>query len=264
MAAKRFYIQQTKDYDKFVRSDANRVTNLKKHKKLEESMGKYGFLPYWPIVVRENGNGTFYIEDGQHRHVFARQLELPVFYVVAQDDFNIAEVNNTQKVWHPVDYAEMYAAQGLKDYAGGLEFMHTYGLAVGAAFALLAGTTTFSNIDDAFRRGEFKIKDREWANSVAGLYTQIVALSSDVKNTRFLEACMAVCRVDRFDPRRMIQGAKRCRDKLANYTTRDAYLSLCEELYSFGRKQLVPLKIEAAMAMRERNAVTQAKKKRSK
>lgn len=65
---------------------------------------------------------------------------------------------------------------------------------------------------------------------------------------------MAVCRVPGFDAKRLIGGAERCRDKLGSYSTREAYLEMMEEIYNFGRKQLVGLKSQAMMIMKDRNA----------
>jgi len=261
MSQRRITIQRTTDYLKFTRAIDNRLTDAKKHRKLRESMQKYGFLPYWPIVVRENGNGTYHIEDGQHRHLFARQLTLPIYFVVANDDFSIAEVNNTQKIWSVVDYVDCYIEKQIDSYRIGKEFKERYKIPITTAFALLAGTASFSNIDAEFRSGEFVIKDQDWAERVATVYSQIAQLSSEVSNVRFLETCMALCRVESFDSKRLIQGAKRCREKLVAYANRDGYLSMCEELYNYSRSQLFPLKVEAQMAMRKRNAAVVKKKK---
>jgi len=67
---------------------------------------------------------------------------------------------------------------------------------------------------------------------------------------------MAVCRVAGLDVTRLRSGAKRRRDRLISYSTRDAYLGMLEEVYNFGRHSLVALKMEATAAMRARSAAT--------
>ena len=252
--ADRTKIQSTKNYAMFKRSSDNRPTDLKKHKKLIESMRRYGFLKSFPVVcVRENGH--LVVRDGQHRAMIAESLGLPVHWVEEAVDFDVAVVNSTAKTWAIRDYAAKYAANGIKAYQEGLEFADAHSLPIGTAFALLAGQTRFNNCEDAFKDGTFKVKDRAWAEAVAGVYGPMAAMAPALKSARFIEACMAVCRVKNFDPQRLLDSAGRCREKLVAYATRDAYLDMLEVVYNFHRKNLFPLRIEALKVMRERNPV---------
>lgn len=246
-------VSATKNYRMFGRTDENRPLNIKKHKKLEKSMKQYGFLPCFPIVCYRDKTKNLIVKDGQHRLAIAETLGLSVFWIEETIDFDVAIINCTSKTWALRDYAQKYANSGRKAYQEGIEFTDMHGLPVGTAFALLAGTTNYSNIESDFVDGTFRIKDRAWADSVASIYGPLTQMSPDTKNARFIEACMAVCRVAGFEGSRLIANAKRCRDKLLSYSTRDAYLQMLEEIYNFGRKQLFGLKAEATMAMRERN-----------
>lgn len=248
-------IQVTKNYRMFERIEENRSLDLKKHKKLRESMVKYGFLKSFPLSCLKNGNAKLIVKDGQHRLAIAESLGLPVVCVVDDIDFDVAEVNSTPKVWTLRDYAMKFAANGSEHYIEGLAFAETHGLSLGIAFGLLAGTVSWGNVKDTFYSGDFVTKDREWADKVASTYSATVNLSSHVKNTRFVEACMAACRVEDFDSSRFISGAERCRDNLVSYSTRDAYLAMMEDVYNYGRKTLLPLKVNAMQAMKDRSAV---------
>lgn len=152
-------IQATKNYRLFRRSDENRPTDLKKHKKLEQSMQHYGFLASFPIVCARDKDGNLIVKDGQHRLAIAEKLGLTVFWVEETTEFDIAEINGTGKIWTVRDYAETHAANGLQQYQDGLDFANTHGLSIGTAFALLAGTTSFGNCINQFQDGTFKIKD---------------------------------------------------------------------------------------------------------
>jgi len=258
-------IQVTKNYAIFVQhSNENRPLDLRKHKKLMDSMKIYGFLKCFPIVVRRerggDGKERLLVKDGQHRLIIAQTLGLAVYWVEEEVDFDVAVVNSAAKPWQLRDYAQKFAANGNLQYQEGMDFSDQYALPIGTAFALLAGTTTFSNCQNAFIQGSFKVKDRAWADAVAGLYGPLTAMSPHVKNARLLEACMAVCRVKEFDRNRLLSNADRCREKLASYSTRDAYLDMMETIYNFGRKQLLGLKSAAVMAMRERDAISKNKK----
>jgi hypothetical protein len=251
-------VQMTKDYRVFqADSGENRRRDLNKHKKLVESMKLYGFLQCYPIVVRDTGDKLI-VKDGQHRLMIAELLGLPVYYVEETVDFDVALVNSTAKIWVLRDYAQKYAANGIKAYQDGLDFADRHNLPIGTAFALLAGTTGFTNCSEQFIEGAFKVKDQAWANAVAGIYGPLVQMAPTMKNARFIEACMAVCRVKEFDSKRLLACANRCRDKLVPYSTRDAYLDMLEQVYNFGRSQLFGLKTAALMALRERNPLNRA------
>lgn len=260
MASKK--IQATKNYRMFTRSDDNRDTNPRKHKHLYESMKEYGYLSSFPIVCFRDSDGRLVVKDGQHRLMIAESLGLPVYWVEEAVDFNIAKVNVTAVTWRLQDYAKMFSRNGKQAYTDGLEFAERHELPVGVAFALLAGHSTFGNLQEQFVAGEFKVKDRKWADTVAGIYCHIVRLSREVSNARFLQACMAVCRVKGFEPDRMLSCAQRCREKLVAYSTREAYLAMLEDIYNFGRQRKVPLKLDAENAMRARNATVASKKKK--
>ena len=255
MARLSLKVNVTKNYRLFRRSPENRQTVFKKRKKLLQSMKKYGFLSCYPIVCRRNSAQELEVRDGQHRLAIAESLGLPVYWIEEPVDFDVPTVNNAAKAWGLRDYAETYASQGKAAYQEGLDFAEAHGLPLGTAFTLLAGTVGWTNVREAFASGAFAVKDRKWADRVAGIYSPLVGMAKQVRNARFVEACMAVCRVTDFDPRRLVQNANRCRDKLQSYSTRDAYLDMLEEIYNFGRHQLMGVKAAALMALRERSAI---------
>ncbi len=216
-------------------------------------MKRYGFLKCFPIVCYRDKEGNLIVKDGQHRLAIAEELGITVWWVQEETDFDVAVTNKASKGWSNKDYALRYAAAGVAAYTELLEFSERYKVCVSLSAAMLGGTTVFQNIADGFYTGKFKIKDRKWADAVAGIYSQMTRIGPALKNNHFLGACMAVCRVTTFDSSRLIGGAERCRDKLVPYANRDAYLGMIEEVYNFGRKQLVSIKNEAMMIMKERN-----------
>lgn len=244
----------TKNYSLFGDCHENRPLNAKKHKRLEASMRKYGFLPCFPIVcVRVNNK--LVVRDGQHRLFIASKLGLSVYWIEETTDFDIAEINSAAEVWILQDYAKKWADNGRKAYAEGIAFASEFRLPIGRAFALLCGSVSLSNAMSEFKAGTFTIKDRDWARNVAALYAGTVAISPCLKTARFLEACMAACRVKGFDAARFLHGAKKLRELLVDYATRDGFLTMMEQIYNHARRTTMPLKFEATKAMRDRCAV---------
>jgi hypothetical protein len=249
-------LAQTKDYRMFTRCVDNRPMCPKKHKRLRKAMEMYGFLPCFPIAVVKDKSGRLVVYDGQHRLAIAETLSLAVYYVIIDEGFDIALVNCTQEKWNTRNFAETYAAQGKHQYALGLDFADDYGLPVGTAFGLLAGTGSWNNIATEYYTGDFEATDIEYAEKVGHIYSELIKMAPRIRNGRLLEACIACGRVHNFDPQRLIAGAARCRERLVSYGTRDAFLDMLEDVYNFGRKQLMPLKIAAIQVMRERNAAS--------
>ncbi len=255
-------VQVTKNYRMFTRSADNRPLDPGKHKRLRRSMEKYGFLDVYPIVCVHNSSKHLVVLDGQHRLVFAESFGLPVYFVVHDGEFDIAEINSTQEKWKTRNFAETFAAQGKRAYTEGLEFSDRHGFPVGTAFSLLAGTTSFGNVHEEYYNGTFRIRDRDWAELVGTVYSHIIGLAPRVKGARLIEATMAVTRVKDFDVQRLLAGIDRCPEKLIPFATKDAYLEMLEAVYNYGRKQLVGLKVAAIQAMRDRNFATNGKSKK--
>ena len=257
-------IQATKNYRLFRRHEGeNRPLEPNKRRKLKNSMRLYGFIPDFPISCRRDKDGNLIVKDGQHRLAIAEELGLTVYFVVGDDDYDVAVVNSAAKGWSIKDYAVKHAANGIAAYQEILDFSERFKVPVSLSAMLLGGTTTFQNISNSYYDGSYKIKDRKWGEMVAGLYTQMIQLSPSLKNQFFLAACQAVCRVPEFEPARLLACAERCREKLVGFGNRDAYLGMIEEVYNFGRSKKLALKIPAISIMRDRNPRNAKSKKKA-
>jgi len=250
-------IMCTDNYRLFRSSIDNRDLNLPEHKKLEKSMKLYGFLRSCPIIVRRDKSGILIVVDGQHRLAFAERLGLSVWYVEETVDFDIADLNGTVKPWKFRDYVQNYAKRGYKQYEELLQFAALHQIPLQVATCLLGGTLTFSNIQLAFRRGDFRIKERSRAEMVVKIYAAFKAVCDSLTSVRLIEAIVAASRIEGFDPSRLTDNLANCRDKLHSYSTRDGFLEMLEDIYNFRKKTVVPLKFNAIQAMRKRNPIHQ-------
>lgn len=249
-------LQRTRNYSQFSFARENRpvdVLNLKpQHRKLRESMQRYGFLPSFPLMV-SCSNGKFVIKDGQHRFTFAREFGLDVFFVVDDTDVSISDINQAQVGWSPRDHAMSWANQGREDYRKAIKFCDEWGIPIGAAFAMLGGTIVFKNVEQKFHDGTFKIRSFDTATRVASFFSDLCKLRKGIKTQNLLTAIWACCHVDYFDENRIIQTVQRRPDQLYNAGTREQFLALLEDLYNFNRKTREPLRFDAEEAMRQRN-----------
>ena len=251
-------ITTTKNYDLFTLSDENRNVDLSRHRRLKESMQKYGFLSCFPIACTRNGVSALVVKDGQHRLEIAKELGLPVPYVIEDQDFDVAEVNCTSKPWTIRDYVEKHATNGNAEYIKAMQFAEEYDVPIGWAFGLLSGTASVGNVMRQIQEGTWKSKDRDFALDVATLYAALCTYAPRIKNARLLWACYAVTVTPGFDRKRMMRCADKQREKLVPYSTRDAYLQMLEDIYNHGQRKLVGLRAAALQAMKQRNAISNA------
>jgi hypothetical protein len=247
-------IKVTRNYSLFdSHNPDNRPLNEDRHKKLRESLREYGHLPYWPIVVHKNGTGKLKVDDGQHRLHFAEKMGLPVYYIESTHDFDIAKINTTQAAWTLRDFAQRFSDAGNHDYTEAIDYANKHSVALSVAFAVLCGQQPNGVVKDKVESGEFSITDREYAERFALTYVPIAAISKNVRTTIFQQACMAVCHVADFEPSRLVRNAAKNRDKLESFSTRDAHLTMIEELYNLRYSKKIPLKFLAIEALAKRN-----------
>src|SRR5215471_2755063 len=129
MAVRR--ILETTNYRQFVRIEGkNRTIDVKKHKRLKDSMERFGFLWCYPIVCYRDKDNRLVLKEGQHRLIIAEALGLPVYWVETDQDFDVAVVNSAAKIWVLKDYACQHVANGLTAYAEGLDFAEQHELPI--------------------------------------------------------------------------------------------------------------------------------------
>jgi len=249
-------INVTRDYRLFCYSLENRERCLSKHRKLRRSIEKYGTLPYFPAVCRRDKDKNLIVIEGQHRIAFAEEKGLPVYWVETDINFDVAEINCTPVGWAPVDYANRYAREGLSDYREALAFADVNNIPITSAFTLLSGAASYGAISEALKGGTFTIKAAAWAYRVIDIYNAFAKMDRRCCKSCFLLALMMVCRVSEFDERRLIRCAERCQEKLASYSTKEAFLAMLEEIYNHKQQKLFGLKTEAHMAARNQKTTT--------
>lgn len=138
----------------------NRRVDMNHVKKIEREMAyDPDMFSSQPMLVNEN----FFIIDGQHRFHAARNLNLPVYYIMRPGLSVEAarHLNTTQRRWTLVDFAHSYAESGRMDYVLFLRHRNEFpGLTATIVLAALGGIDSSAS-EDMFRRGEFKIGDED-------------------------------------------------------------------------------------------------------
>lgn len=254
----KYEIKRTKNYQLFTHSKDNRGIELGRteRKALEVSMKKYGFIPAFPIVCYRR-EGRLVLKDGQGRLATAQKLGLEVYYVVVEQDFDLAQINGCVAKWNWNDFATKFAADGNDNYQQVMEFSAVHGIKIATAATILCGNdpTGMTKTSKKFKAGTFEVRSTAHAETVARAYNRLGDIQKSIRNKKLIRALhMLVC-VPGFDIERLLSGAKRQPERLVNFGTTDAYLSMLEDVYNFGRKVKEPVKIAAENVARAKNPI---------
>jgi len=115
-------VNQTSDYARFKTLQGNRNVNKLHIRRLTESFSKAYLLS--PIVVNQN----YEIIDGQHRFEAAKELNLPINFIICSE-YSLKEVqllNTNMRNWSKADYLNTYCDLGYPEYLKFREFMSSF------------------------------------------------------------------------------------------------------------------------------------------
>lgn len=115
-------VLSTNDYSKFKTLQGNRNVNALHVRRLKESFKEAYLLT--PIVI----NQSYEIIDGQHRFEAAKEMGLPVNFIIC-NNYSLKEVqllNNNMKNWRKEDYLKAFCDLGYEQYHKFREFMEVF------------------------------------------------------------------------------------------------------------------------------------------
>lgn len=249
-------IKTTGNYTQFLMIAQNRGVNRDhpRVKNLEESMLKYGWLDAFPLMAKKLGS-QFTVVDGQHRLAIAKEYGIPVKYVVENRDIDIPSLQKTTHEWTYPDYAKSYALHGLEDYQELIAFQQEYGISIQMSAAILANTSSFTNVVHAFRDGQWKIKNRSFAYYLADCYKTLAGITPVFKKSSSVRALWACMHVEYFDAERLIDGVTKRAASIRPASSMGLSLELMEHCYNFSRKTKYPLRFDAEHAMKLRSPI---------
>lgn len=142
----------TKNYSMFRYRFDNREICMSHVRRLMSSIEQDNNLHLNPIIV----NDKFEVIDGQHRLEAAKQLNIPIFYVI-DTHFNEKKMillNSTQRQWKPQDYMDYWVSHGLEDYKKLKHFVTEVKMTLSNALVWILGKK--KNYLAEFKEGRFK------------------------------------------------------------------------------------------------------------
>ena len=247
-------VWETNDYKKFHLLEFNR--DVKKVAPLLASMAKHGWINSKPMSVVEV-NGKMKIKDGHHRFQIARQLGIPVKYVIDTDSATIYELDKSTNKWSMQDTLVSYVRAGNPDYIKIKEYCDITGINIEQAISMMIGHQASSgNAGVAFREGRYVSKDHAHAYRVGELvlcckrYGVVWA-----HHSLLVTALSKISFVREFSHNRLKSKIKSYPYLITKQPHLDGYLEMIEHLYNFKSQDKIPLKFLAEEAAKKRNVI---------
>jgi hypothetical protein len=245
-------IFQTKDYSAFKILKANRAINRIAVEQLKKSFQQAYLIS--PITVNEE----YEIIDGQHRFTAAKELGLPINFIVAEGYSldEIQKLNTNTRPWGKKEYLHSYSESGYPEYQKMVKFMKDFpDFSMSTAEAILTNNSkginnkrqiTLNNGSKVriklFQSGLFEVDDLNLAYENAKKIMQIKPYYDGYFRTKFAAAMIRVFRNPEYDHEQMIARFEANPGMMEDRNNIDQYLILIEDLYNYRSRNKVSLR----------------------
>lgn len=245
-------LRQTSNYGCFTYNAEQRPVDPNHVKNIMESMGLFGFLPSKPVQCMHDGKRMIII-DGHHRFVAAKNLGIPVFYVVEPQCHaeSMSRVNGLQKPWLLKNFLDQYVKRDIPAYKE-LAAYHELGFPIIQAAKMLEGLSgcatgsgKLSSTGKSIREGTFQIKTREKIEIIASFIREHGHKNKAFRTTNFIGAFELCLRFSNFDPDQMTRKLSANPQMITRTASLDQMLDQFEEVYNWKQQVKVPLAFSA-------------------
>jgi len=225
-------VHTTTDYGKFRLLNGNRKLKSLHMQRLKKSMQEEYLFTI--ITVNE----FLEIIDGQHRFHVAKELALPINYVI-KPGYGINQVqkyNITNEKWKIEDYLDSYCREGIREYIIFQEFIQRHNINIPIGMILLCSTDSGPKIED-FKNRRLRIKNLHEADEKAKKLKELEKYCSLVFDRSFVAALGFLVKHPDFNFNELVLKFKIHGD-LDGKVKRDkeAYIADLEKVYNYGRK----------------------------
>lgn len=242
-------VRTTNDYTRFRTLVGNRKPNDLHVKRLSNSFQKrYLFSP---ILINEK----WQIIDGQHRFLAAKELNLPINYIIVEGyGLNEVQILNTNSAnWKKEDYLKAYCDLGSKPYLEMKQFMNDYpdfGISVSEQLITnsVGGVNNRGHLDKGrgrvknFEEGRLTIPDIKKSYENAEKVMMFKPYYDGYNRSVFVAALIGIFQNENYNHAEMISKLSQQPSSLTHCTNVTQYKLLIEEIYNHRRRDKVNLR----------------------
>lgn len=227
-------IQKTSDYAYFKLVATNRPIDKNHVKRLKIAIVKKNLLALNPILV----NSHMEVIDGQHRLQAAKELKLPIFFImsdqVGQED--ISALNTNKKMWQLGDYVQYHAKNGKAPYKALQIFLNNNAF-LPPSNAVIIACGDVKPLD--VREGKLKELDLDKAEAFMGRLSDIRNHFSEAYSRKFIQAVRAAEKAKGYDHSRMVEKIAYNPRAMKPCITAKEYVKMLEEIYNWKLKERI-------------------------
>jgi len=251
-------VNETNDYSMFKTLEGNRQVNKLHVKRLRESFQKAYLLS--PIIVNER----FEIIDGQHRFEAAKQLGLPINFLIAPK-YGLREVqvlNENMKNWKKEDYLNAYCDLNHPEYLKFRNFMKRFPLfGISSCEIILtnkSGNGSGNNSSSAemitetnkkgsytiryFQEGDLEIPDYDLAVENVEKLMMIKPYYDGFSRRGFVGAMIGIFKIDYYNHDKLLKRLQSNPTLMQHCSNIIQYKLMIEEIYNFRSRGNVSLR----------------------
>lgn len=243
------HVYSSMDYSRFHILNGNRNVNQLHLRRLKQSFKERYLIS--PILVNEK----YQIIDGQHRFFAAKELELPINYIIC-NGYGLTEVqvlNTNSSNWKLEDYLVGYCDLGIPTYLTFRKFMQDFpdfGIQASTRIITLLsagrkqGTLDGHRIHDtkAFQDGTLEIPDIEKSYDIAEKIMMFKPYYSGFNRGTFVSAMLPILQKEDYNHEEMIHKLSQQPSSLTDCANVNQYRLLIEEIYNYRRRDKVGLR----------------------
>jgi len=224
----------------------NRYVNNLHVKRLKNSFRESYLLS--PIIVNQH----YEIIDGQHRFVAAKEMGLPINFIVC-DDYSLKEVqilNTNMKNWKKEDYLKAFCDLGYPEYLRFRNFMREFpDFGIASSEAILTNHLGSVNKYDSelrsktnkngsyginyFQEGNLVIPDYQKSVDNAEKIMMIKPYFQRFNNRTFVAAMLGIFRIKDYNHAKLLSKLKNNPTVLQPCQNVSQYKLLIEDVYNF-------------------------------
>jgi hypothetical protein len=249
MAKTSSQVHTTTNYEKFKTLMGNRKTSEVHIKRLTNSF-KVSYL-FSPILINEKWE----IIDGQHRFLAAKELNLPINYIIVEGyGLNEVQILNTNSAnWKKEDYLKAYCDLGVTPYLQLREFMNhfpDFGIAVCEQLVTnnVGGSNNKNQMSKShlkvknFQEGRLSIPDLNQSYENAEKVMMFKPYYEGYNRSIFVAALIGIFKNENYNHAEMLSKLAQQQSCLTHCTNVTQYKLLIEEIYNFRRREKVNLR----------------------
>jgi hypothetical protein len=183
--------------------------------------------------------------DGQHRLAAAKELDLPVYFLVSEEaDLKTTQaVNTSSRKWSAKDYVDSYAAAGDNEYIYLQQFIETFSLPVSTALFLLSGVRRTGlagggKLLSNMKEGKYRVMSPERGAEIARWMATLrpYCTFNPNANRDFVAALAEMYTHERFSFDRLVSKLEAHQLKIDRRPSVKYFILLIEEIYNHNAK----------------------------